>query len=169
MASFTSIKIYAYFSQFNWLEKSFTLLYLIPWAWILELVSCHQLLLCAIMLIKTRFWWHLQLLGVNYYFFLFYRCANSANRTKTLQRFRILWVICHLHIDKIHKILKFIPIIENLKQQQQNKTDLYFKEIKLPVTSPAEIWSDQIGSELLLVTRSNDNHSPGPVMKEVSP
>ena len=24
-------------------------------------------------------------------------------------------------------------------------------------------------SELLLVTRSNDNHSPGPVMREVSP
>ena len=24
-------------------------------------------------------------------------------------------------------------------------------------------------SELLLVTRSNDNHSPGPVIKEVSP
>ena len=27
----------------------------------------------------------------------------------------------------------------------------------------------RIRSELLLVTRSNDNHSPGPVMREVSP
>ena len=35
-----------------------------------------------------------------------------------------------------------------------------------------EIVSESVSeseSELLLVTRSNDNHSPGPVMREVSP
>ena len=38
-----------------------------------------------------------------------------------------------------------------------------------PITLLNVDYKSESESELLLVTRSNDNHSPGPVMREVSP
>ena len=42
-------------------------------------------------------------------------------------------------------------------------------ELKIPALWIAVRQEPESESELLLVTRSNDNHSPGPVMREVSP
>ena len=53
--------------------------------------------------------------------------------------------------------------LDNL-QEWKVKWDMEFNPPKWQVIHIA--WSE---SELLLVTRLNDNHSPGPVMREVSP
>ena len=49
-----------------------------------------------------------------------------------------------------------------------------FRYLFLPIsirsgTKISRLSESESESELLLVTRSNDNHSPGPVMREVSP
>ena len=52
----------------------------------------------------------------------------------------------------LRKILKFQGETPNFSEKFQGEIAEFLKE-----------------SELLLVTHSNDNHSPGPVMREVSP
>ena len=53
-----------------------------------------------------------------------------------------------------------------MKNSRIDKMDSGKTEAPLTIYRRSQSESE---SELLLVTRSNDNHSPGPVMREVSP
>ena len=69
-------------------------------------------------------------------------------------------------------ILSQTPLFIQKKKKKKKKLKFYFAVYFISLSSEIVMFKaiNQKGeSELLLVTRSNDNHSPGPVIREVSP
>ena len=79
-----------------------------------------------------------------------------------------------IYFSFIRPILEYGDIIwDNCTQYEEAELDKIQNEAARIVTGTTKLVSienlSESESELLLVTRSNDNHSPGPVMREVSP
>ena len=96
---------------------------------------------------------------------------------KSLRKiFRTRWQTLKLGIQ--HWVLKTVQNYQDSSKDDLSLSfDLFTKKIEfawnVELSETVEVYytgsESESESELLLVTRSNDNHSPGPVMREVSP